>query len=211
MADKTAVDPALIAEASDGEVTPDPKAGEIDRIDPDPGAPFEIQNGNKYRLQRLKTRQFMRLLRVLTVGAGPMLVQEAFRFAGTASTDEEREKESREFAQRFLTLVMLSIPDAEQQTLDFIKSMVLPAEFLDQAGLTEQQMQRNGTLLGEQEKDWHNPEIEDTIAVCERIVRQEARDLYELGNRLARMWQFARKTGQTKDLEKAAAANGTPQ
>jgi hypothetical protein len=140
-----------------------------------------------------------------------MLVQEAFRFAGSAQTDEQREVEAREFAQRFLTLVMLSIPEAEQQTLDFIKSMVLPAEFLDQSGLTDQQMQRNGTLLGLQETDWHNPEIEDTIAVCERIVRQEARDLYELGNRLARMWQFARKTGQTRDLEKAAAANGTAQ
>jgi hypothetical protein len=211
MTGKTAVDPAQLAEG-ETPVEPDAAPGEIDRIDPDPGAPFDISNGHKYRLQRLKTRQFMRLLRVLTVGAGPMLVQEAFTFATSAQGKDEaaREAEAREFAQRFLTLVMLSIPDAEQQTLDFIQSMVLPADFVDEVEVSNAQAEKNTGLLRQQNADFRNPEIEDTIAVCERIVRQEAKDLYELGNRLARMWQFARKTGQTKDIE-AAIAGDQPQ
>jgi hypothetical protein len=208
MSDKTVVDPAALAAEQPAE--PAALESEIDRIAPDPGEPFPIANGHRYRLQRLRTRQFMRLLRVLTAGAGPMLVQEAFQFASAGKTPEQREAEAKAFAERFLTLLMLSIPEAEDQTLAFIKSMILPEEFVDEANLTDAQRQRNSDLLVQQEADWHNPEIEDTVAAAERIVRQEAKDLYELGNRLGRMWNVARKTGQTKDLENAVASAGKP-
>ncbi len=218
MTDKAVVDPSLIASAelpADDKDTTLASAGEADRIDPDPGAPFPIAAGRSYRLQRLKTRQFLRLLRVLSVGAGPMLVQEAFSFiegpAGETAEqrDARRSGEAAQFAQRFLTMLMLSIPEAEDQVLAFIKSMILPAAFIDEAVLTDAQRQSNTDLLMKQESDWHNPELEDMAGVVERIVRQEAKDLYELGNRLGRMWNLARRTGQTKDIEAAVTAAGT--
>jgi hypothetical protein len=163
---------------------------ELDRIDPQP-LQCKLHTGLTLDIQRMRTRQFFRLLRVLTHGAGPALMQNSLDFKGEAS----------EFAGKLLMLVVVSIPDAEQEAVAFLASMTRPAGLVEKQAsqLTKAETEANAALWARFNEDMHNPEIEDTMDLVEAIVRQEAPELQALGKKLERMISLFRKTGQDKE------------
>lgn len=161
---------------------------ELDRLDPQP-VTHKLSTGLAVELNRLRTRQFFRLLRVLTHGAGPAVVQAGLDFSAGAE----------QFATQLVTLVAMSIPDAEQEAITFLQSMCKPAGLADKAKPSKQEQQDDEALWEQFNKDLFNPEIEDTLDLVELIVKQEAPELQALGKKLQRMLKLFQATGQDKE------------
>ena len=161
---------------------------ELDRLDPQP-ATLKLSTGLQVDLVRLRTRQFFRLLRVLTHGAGPAMMRAGLDFKAGAE----------QFTAQLLTLVVMSIPDAEQEAVAFLQSMLKPSGLAEGRKLTKQQDEDNEALWERFNTDLFNPELEDLIDLIEAIVRQEAPELQALGKRLQVMLKMFQATGQDKE------------
>lgn len=167
---------------------------ELDRIDPQTVL-CEFSTGFTVEVVRMRTRQFFRLLRILTHGAGPAMMQAGLNFNA----------EGREFVTQLLTLVVMSIPDAESEAVQFLASMCKPAGLIEREGATlnKQESEANAALWKQHGEELHNPDLEDTIDLIELIIRQEAPELQALGKKLERTFKLFQRTGQDKDKPEA--------
>jgi hypothetical protein len=170
---------------------------ELDRIDPEP-VEVKLSTGFAVEVVRMRTRQFFRLLRVLTHGAGPALMQSGLNFNGDAG----------EFATKLLTLTVMSIPDAEQEAIQFLSSMCKPAGLTDkqEGQRTKQEVEADQLLWDRFGRELHNPDLTDTLDLVEVVVLQEAPELQALGKKLQRMFSLFQKTGQDKQPPEAEAS-----
>lgn len=159
---------------------------ELDRLDPQPVI-VKLGSGFALEVIRLKTRQMFRLLKVLTHGAGPALMQSQLDFSGDPAL----------FGQKLLALVVISIPDAENEFIEFLASMTKPTGIIDRKGskLTKQEQEDNQAIWREYEAELANPDPMDLMDLVEAIVTQEAPDLQALGKRIARLVETFAKTG----------------
>jgi hypothetical protein len=176
-----------------------PDDSELERLDPQL-TERKLSTGFALGVRRMRTRQFFRLLRILTHGAGPALTQAQLNFGGDPA----------EFGQKLLMLVVMSIPDAEQETIAFLASMCEPAGLSGKQAsqLTRQEADADKALWDRYGEELHNPELDDTLDLIEVIVRQEAPELQALGKKLRKTLEMFRKTGQDKEAPEAEA---TPQ
>jgi len=176
-----------------------PDDSELDRIDPQPS---EVKLSTDFTVDvvRMQTRQFFRLLRVLTHGAGPALTQAQLNFGGDPG----------EFGQKLLMLVVMSIPDAEQEAIGFLQSMCRPTGLTERPDgqLTKQENEANQARWARFTEELHNPALEDTLDLIEVIIRREAPELQALGKKLRRVMDLFQKTGQDKEPPEPEA---TPQ
>jgi hypothetical protein len=168
-----------VAAEDDGAAKPDEPRDEIDRLDPQP-VKMELLSGTKFDLTPLKLRQFLRLLKIVTRGAADVLDQASLDF-----DDPEG------FLQTFLGMVLFSIPEAENETVDFIQSMVIPADLTGDP-------KKDIIKVNELKEELFNPELEDTITIVQAIIERESEDLRALGKRLGSMLKMAEKIGATK-------------
>lgn len=184
----------MTTENKNPEPEPDDEAltpSELETIQSDPSAPFTLSTGTRIKIARLRTRETMSLLRILTKGAGDVLAQTHF------SMDMDPE----EFMGIFIGSVMLSVPVAEDETLDFVQRMVLPEFYMDDAR-TKPEMESNQQMLDALYNEMHNPELDDLIEIVERIVRTEAPHIQALGKRLAAMLALQPKVAAKKTSRK---------
>lgn len=174
-----------------------PDDSELDRIDPQPET-CKLSTGFTVDVVRMRTRQFFRLLRVLTHGAGPALTQSGLDFAAPGE----------EFGQKLLMLVVMSIPDAEQEAIGFLASMCRPNGVVDKPAsqLTKQESEGNQALWTRFNEELHNPDLEDTLDLIEVIIRQESPELQALGKKLQRTFKIFQATGQDKEPPEAQAS-----
>jgi hypothetical protein len=161
---------------------------ELDRIDP-VGSIVTLSTGMDVEVVRLQTRQFFRLLRVLTHGGGEALVKML-----------DFNSDPGEFGQRLLMAILFSIPDAENEAVRFVQSMckppgVAPPEVQRQ---TKAQAQADDAAYEEMGRALFNPPLEDTVSIIEAVVRQETEDIQALGKRLSGLLKLAERTGQLK-------------
>lgn len=169
---------------------------ELDRLVPDV-EPITLSTGFTVELVRMKTRQFFRLLKVLTHGAGPRLIQEGLDFGADMGA----------FAAKLAALVALSIPDAESETIEFIKSMCQPAGLVggingkQQSEMNKQETEVDAALWARFHTELFNPDPLDMFELVEKIVRREASDLQALGKKIASLMELAAKTGQDQPGE----------
>jgi ubiquinone biosynthesis protein UbiJ len=164
---------------------------ELDRLDPSLQI-IKLSTGFSLEIQRLKTRQLFRLLKVLTHGAGPALMQSNLDFGGDPS----------EFGQKLMALVVMSVPDAENEFIQFLASMCQPdglAAVRRGSKLNKQETEDNAALWLQFDEELHNPDPMDLLDVVEAIVKQEAPDIQALGKRLAALFQTFSKAGADKE------------
>jgi len=170
-------------------------ADELDKLDPRDQV-VKLRSGIFVRFEALRTRQFLKLLRIVTHGALPGMSQ-----AGLLNLENLT---NEEFLGQFLTITLLSIPDAEEETVDFIRSMVYPDGLIERKGLNKQDVERNKELWAALDEELENPDLDDLITIIEAVVRTEAEDIQALGKRLAAMLNLAAKTGQLSPNPKAS-------
>lgn len=150
----------------------------------------ELVSGTKVKVQRLKTRQLLRLLRVLTRGAGPSLSQIRF----------DADDQSAMSAQ-IMGLVLMSIPEAEDETVDFVLSMVTPHGFVE-APKTAKEREANEKLFHDLAVEMDNPEIDDLIGILEVVIKAETPHIAALGKRLATLLTVQQKSETAKKAAK---------
>lgn len=159
-----------------GDLVAAPPRTEEERLDPQP-TELRLESGLPFALQPLKLRQFLRLLRIVTRGASDVLD------AGSLNFDDPDS-----FAQTFGGMVIFSIPEAEDEAVDFVKSICQPV------GLTFN-VDKDGPKWDALYMELDNPELDDFITIVEALIHREAEDLRALGKRLMRMFQTAQKAG----------------
>lgn len=166
---------------------------ELDRLDPDV-TPLTLTTGFEVEIVRMKTRQFFRLLKVLTHGAGPKMLQSGLDFQADAAV----------FATRLAALVAMSIPDAESETIEFLDSMGQPKGLAagvngkQPSALSKQEKEKDDSLWVQYHLELFNPDPMDTFSLVEAIVRREAADVQALGKRFGALMEMAQKMGQTE-------------
>jgi len=166
-------------------------ANELDALDPVPEV-VTLTTGTQVQIEDLKSRQFFKLLRIVTRGALP-----ALRDFSVFQTDVDFDV--KEFAGRFLSLMLLSIPEAEDEAIEFVNAMVKPVGLIERprgSKLSKQDLERNTELWQRVIVDLDNPELDDLVTIIEAVVKREAADIQALGKRLAAMFRMAEKTGQ---------------
>jgi hypothetical protein len=150
---------------------------------------IELTTGLRLRLQALKSRQFLKLLKIVTHGAGGML----FNVNISASDTPE------EFGAKLLAVIGYAIPDAENEVIDFLMSMAEPAELKKGRKLSSAEKEENKQILEQFLEEMDNPTMEDLVTLVEAIVMREASDLQALGKRLMGMFKMAQKLGQVPE------------
>lgn len=158
---------------------------EIDRLDPLPDK-LKLKNGLEFTVNPMRLRQFLALLRILTRGATGFL-------AGGGLTARDPE----EFARQLMMLLLLAIPESEEETIEFVKTLTRPV-------LTENP-EIDEKIQLEFEETLNDPELEDIVLIFQKLVQNEAEDLRSLGNRLRSMMSVATKMGLTNDQKPKAA------
>ncbi len=157
----------------------------------------KLSSGTFVLLESLKMRQFFRLMRIVTHGAGPAIARMNFDVNGSAE----------EFTQQLVTLILFAIPDAEDETVDFLMSMVKPDGLIENRALNKADKERNSELIENLRKELDNPEPEDFVTLIESIVKREAGDLQALGKRVVKMFQTAQKVGVAPSLTSPAVSS----
>ncbi len=163
---------------------------ELDALDPVPEQ-LKLSSGTIVEIEDLKTRQFFKLLRIVTHGALP-LMQDLSMFRLDPDAD------LGEFTGRLLAVLVMSIPDASDETIDFVRTMVKPVGLIEGRKLNKADQERNDFLWATLDHEMENPELDDLITIVEAVVKREAADIQALGKRLASMMTLAAKTGQLK-------------
>lgn len=157
---------------------------DVDTIVSDPSEPITLENGSQVVVERLRTRQLMALLKILSRGFGDAVG------ALFVAMNEEGEDE---FAIQLLGSMFVAIPEAEDETVEFIKRMVSPAGLIEdprtkaEKGSNEEARERlNATL--------DNPDLEDLFSIMERIIQVEGPHIGALGKRLTAIGKTINRT-----------------
>lgn len=173
----------LPSRASDEDpIEADPEKDEITALLEKPNGPFELSSGTAVVIRQMKLREFLRLLKIISRGGGAALAGMNLDF-----------EDPNAFTQSLLMMVLFAIPEAEDETIDFIQSMVEPANLSKDKKIANDQLVALYTELD-------NPEMEDIIDIIGVLVASEGRDLQKLGKRLRSMFSVASKMGLTGSL-----------
>jgi hypothetical protein len=87
------------------------------------------------------------------------------------------------FGTQVVALIVMSIPEAENETLEWLNAMVRPAH-LHPTPRTPNERADNEAKYAELADALANPELEDTITIVEAVIRNERDNLASLGKRL---------------------------
>lgn len=155
---------------------------ELDVLDPTPET-LTLSDGTEVKLLDLKARQFFKLLRILTHGPAMSLISNSSSLlAGEAD----------EVVGRLMGFLIVSIPDAYDETLAFLHDMVQPAGLVDGKAAQKSNQEKWDKLRDVMA----NPELEDIVDLVNAIVKRESADLAALGKKVASLFKVAQKTGQ---------------
>lgn len=169
----------------DGAIVPDEPRTEAERLDPQPEGPVTLSSGTRIEIVPLKLRETMKLLRIITHGAGGYI---GSMFDGLSMDDPAA------FAQTLVTVLLMSIPDAERETVDFVKAMCIPAD------LPEEKQARDAAL-SQLDSELDNPELDDLVTIVETVIRRESEDIRALGKRLNAALNLASRVGGQQKKE----------
>lgn len=170
-------------EASDADsIEADAERAEIEALLSTPNGPFELSTGTAVVIRQMNLREFLRLLKIISRGAGASLSSMSLDFNDPDS-----------FVQTLLAMILFAVPEAEDETVDFIQSMVDPANLSPNSKMALDQR----VALAE---ELSNPDLEDMINILGVIVASEGKDLQKLGKRLRAMFSTASKFGLTGNL-----------
>lgn len=174
---------------------------DVDALVADP-IPLTLISGFPIKVERLRTRATMALLKILTRGAGEALL--SLRLG--PDTDSEQ------FTGILLGAILVSIPEAEEETIEFINRMVTPGTLHEGARLSPGDIAWNVEQEELLRKELNDPELDDLVTILSEIIRNEAPHVLALGKQLVALLPVAMgadKGDQQSDQKKSdPATNG---
>lgn len=147
-----------------------------------------LSSGLPINVLRIRTRATMSLLKILTRGAGEALA--TIRIGGDVSQEE--------FTGQLLGAVVLSIPEAEDETIEFINRVVEPANLRTGSRLTAGDREWNEDQEALLAAELDDPDLDDLVTIISEIVKTEAPHIMALGKRLAALFPTALKVEEQK-------------
>lgn len=164
---------------------------DIDAIAAEPKE-LTLESGFPIKVLRIRTRATMSLLKILTRGAGEALM--AIRVGADTSQDE--------FVGTLLGAVVMSIPEAEDETVEFINRIVEPAKLIDKPRLTPGDIEWNQDQEDLLRAELRDPSLDDLITIVEEVVKIEGPHIMALGKRLAALLPTAQKVEEKNEAAK---------
>jgi len=158
-------------------------ANELDVLAPIPEK-LTLSTGTEVQLLDLKAQQFFKLLKILTHGPALQALGNSNVLSGTAD----------EIVGKLMGFLIVSIPDAFDETVQFLHSMVQPVGLVPEVDKASQQ--HNLNLKASVAAELANPELEDVVDLVHAIIKRESADLAALGKKVASLFSLAKKTGQ---------------
>lgn len=131
-------------------------------------------SGVELELERLKTRQLLKLVKILTAGGGGAIADLPFDF----------DSDPEELTQQIIGILLATIPEAEEEVMEFIRSMVKPIGLVEPERSAADRS-KNTELYVALYKVVDNPELEDTLELFAAIVKAELPNLKALGKKIA--------------------------
>lgn len=151
--------------------------------------PLTLESGLPIKVLRIRTRATMSLLKILTRGAGEALA--TIRF-GEDVTQEE-------FTAQLLGAVILSIPEAEDETIEFLNRVVEPGSLIDKPRLSPGDIEWNQEQWDLLAAELRDPSLDDLVTIVSEIVKVEGPHVLALGKRIAALLPMALATETKKD------------
>jgi hypothetical protein len=164
---------------------------ELDALDPVPNT-LTLTTGTEVKLLDLKARQFFKMLRIISHGPA---------MAALSNSNNLLQGDPEAVVMRLVGFLLVSIPDAYDETLAFLQDMVQPVGLQEVSANMDKVAKTaatkwNADKWAELAAAMDNPEIEDVIDLTDAIVKRESADLVALGKKVASLFKVAEKTGQ---------------
>lgn len=170
---------------------------ELDALDPQSRV-ITLAEGKQVEVAPLRTRQLLRLVRVLTKGATPML----------ASLSFDTEGSNEEFGIQLATTVAFALGEAEDEAMEFLQSLVEPIGLRKGRNLTKVDQSHNDALLDDLYEVLDNPLPQDTFAILQNVFVHEAENLKSLGKQIGVMLRASGATPEKTTSAKATQSKG---
>lgn len=145
---------------------------DVDALSPSPDQ-VTLESGFVVNVERLRTRGMFKLLKIVTRGAGPILMQMRLDF-----------DDSEAFVGQLLAVIMMAIPEAEDEAIEFIQFMTTPAG-ADVNAKSKGAQEKNRELFEQLARELDDPAPSDTVNIISKIIENEAHDIQALGKQLA--------------------------
>lgn len=158
---------------------------DLDALDAEP-TPLKLASGTHIKVERLKTRAMMSLLKILTRGASEVLSQIQF---GEETSQED-------FTGQLIGATLLAIPEAEDETIEFVQRMVSPAGLKE--GRSKAALEFNLNLEQQLREELNDPELEDLFVIVQAIITNEAPHVRALGNQFGVLFKASRMNAAAK-------------
>ncbi len=153
---------------------------------------LKLASGFPVKVERLKTRATLALLRILMRGAGDVL------FSGRLNPDDD------DFQQQLVFAVLFAIPEAPEETIGFLRLMVKPAQLREEGRISKGDESWNEDLWMQLEKELADPELEDLIDVVVQIIENEGPHIQALGKKLAALAKTMSRSRQKPESVESA-------
>lgn len=152
-----------------------------------------LVSGLEVNVERLRTRATMSLLKILTRGAAEALPSLLFN----------QDTSAEEFTGQLLAATVLAIPEAENETIEFVTRMVSPVGLVAGYGISKADAEANVSLESRLSAEMYDPELDDLVGILSRIIEVESPHILALGKHLAVLF----RAQQTSALSKQAASS----
>jgi len=147
---------------------------ELEALMPD-GASITVA-GVECRVRRIRTRELLRLIRIMTEGLGGRLALLDF---GSAESDED-------LASKVVAALVSAIPYAEDELIGFVQTVVEPrSSDVSDVKLVASELQ--------------NPDVGTLVRVLTAVVEQEADEWVRLGKDVAAWWRTSMISARLRD------------
>lgn len=142
------------------------------------GAPEQLtlQSGLQVNIRPLRTIELFKFLKIIS-GSGAVALNQ-FRL--------DRAMPSDEFGARMVALLIFAIPQAEEETMEFIRAMVEPVGLI-KPERNKQDKEKNQSRWMEAGIALENPTGDDTLTIIEAVIKAEAGNIQSLGKRIMKM------------------------
>lgn len=160
---------------------------DIDTLSSEP-ALMTLESGLKVHIERLRTRAMMSLLKILTRGASEVLPTLTFS-EDTSPSD---------FTGQLVGAVVLAIPEAEDETIQFVNRMVTPADLVQGTRLSQADAESNAALIERLAEELYDPTLDDLANIVTRIIVIEGPHIQALGKSLGALIRAQQTSARAK-------------
>ena len=138
---------------------------------------IKLSTGDFVNIKPLKTRGLFKLLKIITSALGDLIASVSL------SEDEE------EFTGQMIGLIVAAVPQAEDESIEFIRAMVEPTGLIPRAK-SKGDRERNEALELSLDEALEDPAPIDTLAIITALVEAEADNMMSLGKQVQAMFKM---------------------